>query len=246
MFFIRKKSFYERYIKRTLDIVISLLVVIFLWWLFIIIALIVRTKLGRPVIFKQLRPGMIDCDTEREKLFFIYKFRTMTDEKDEKGELLSDDERLGSFGKMLRATSLDEIPEIFNVLIGDMSIIGPRPQLVKDLVFMNDTQRMRHTSRPGISGLAQVHGRNSISWNEKLNWDLEYINNISFKNDVKIILETIKVAVIRHDGITDGKSSTALDYGDELLTNGEISQTEYERKQKKAKEIIAAYYKRKK
>ena len=162
-------SFYTRYSKRFLDIVCSLLAILAFSWLYLIIALLVRWKLGSPILFTQLRPG------KDERIFKMYKFRTMTDARDEKGELLPDEVRLTPFGKWLRATSLDELPEAFNILKGDMSIIGPRPQLVRDMVFMTNEQRKRHTVRPGLSGLAQVNGRNDIDWVDKLAWDLKYI-----------------------------------------------------------------------
>ena len=171
----------------------------------------------------------------------MYKFRTMTDDRDENGNLLPDEVRLGRFGKALRASSLDEALETFNILKGDMSVIGPRPQLVRDMVFMTDEQRMRHTAKPGLSGLAQVKGRNAITWEEKIDWDLKYIEKVTFINDVKILFETVKVAFIRQEGITDGENATALDYGDALLKAGRISKDEYDVKQKEAKEIIDSH-----
>lgn len=234
----RKTGFYEKYVKRILDILLALLAMTAFFWLYLIIAVLVRIKLGKPVVFKQPRPGMIDPKTGKERIFYLYKFRTMTDDRDEKGNLLPDEIRLTKFGKWLRATSLDELLEVFNIIRGDMSIIGPRPQLVRDMVFMSDEQRMRHTARPGLSGLAQVRGRNAITWEEKLSWDLEYIKKVSFINDAKIVLETVKVAFINHDGITDGENATALDYGDALLKSGAINTEEYERKQLEAKKIL--------
>ena len=195
----RKCGFYELYIKRLMDIVCSLAAIIVFSWLYIIVAVLVRVKLGSPVLFKQPRPGKIDPKTGREKIFYMYKFRSMSDERDAEGNLLPDEIRLGKFGKALRATSLDELPEAFNILKGDMSIIGPRPQLVLDMVFMTDEQRMRHTAKPGLSGLAQVNGRNDISWEEKLNWDLKYIEKVSFFGDVKIIFQTVMKAFVKQD-----------------------------------------------
>ena len=160
---------YAKFFKRFIDILCALAAIIVFSWLYIIVAILVRIKLGSPIIFKQERPG------KNEKIFKLYKFRTMTDERDENGELLPDDVRLTKFGRMLRKTSLDELPEAFNILKGDMSVIGPRPQLVRDMVFMSEEQRKRHTVRPGLSGLAQVSGRNAISWEGKLAKDLEYI-----------------------------------------------------------------------
>ena len=207
----RKIGFYEKYIKRFFDIVCSLLAIIVFGWLYAIIAVLVKMKLGSPVIFTQPRPG------KDEKIFKMYKFRSMTDERDENGELLPDEARLTKYGKWLRSTSLDELPEAFNILNGTMSVIGPRPQLVKDLVFMTPEQRMRHTAKPGLSGLAQVNGRNDISWEDKLSWDLKYIENVTFIGDIKIIFATVGKAFIKHEGITEGDMATAEDFGDYLL-----------------------------
>lgn len=237
----RKRGFYEKYTKRLLDIICAVLAIVVFSWLYLLIAIIVRIKMGKPVLFKQPRPGIIDSKTHRESIFYMYKFRTMTNETDEKGNLLPDEQRLPRFGKLLRATSLDELPEAFNILKGDMSVIGPRPQLVRDMVFMSDEQRMRHTAKPGLSGLAQTKGRNSISWEEKLSWDLKYIERVSFWNDVRIVFETIKVAFIKGEGITDGENATALDYGDALLKAGTISEQEYKAFQLNAEELIAAF-----
>ena len=234
----RKRGFYEKYVKRLLDIVCSLLAIIVFGWLYIIIAVLVRIKMGSPVVFKQPRPGLIDPKTGEERIFEMYKFRTMSDARDENGDPLPDEVRLGKFGKGLRESSMDELLEAFNILKGDMSIIGPRPQLVRDMVFMSDKQRMRHTAKPGLTGLAQVKGRNAITWEEKIDWDLKYIEKITFLNDVKILFETVKVAFINQKGITDGENATALDYGDALLKAGRISKEEYVVKQKEAKEII--------
>ena len=222
----RKRGFYEKYVKRILDIICSLLAIIFFSWLYIIIAILVRINMGSPVLFKQPRPGLVK--NGKETIFNMLKFRTMTDERDEKGNLLPDEKRLPKFGVWLRKTSLDELPEAFNILKGDMSVIGPRPQLVRDMVFMSEQQRMRHTAKPGLSGLAQVKGRNAISWDEKFEWDLKYIDKISFANDVKIVIESVKVAFIKQEGITDGENSTALDYGDVLLKCGHISKEQYD------------------
>lgn len=233
----RKRGFYERYIKRLLDILCSLLAIICLCWLYAIIAILVRVKLGAPVLFKQPRPGLVDPRTGKERIFDMYKFRTMTNERDADGNLLPDEKRLGRFGKLLRSTSLDELPEAFSILKGDMSIIGPRPQLVRDMVFMSDSQRMRHTAKPGLSGLAQVKGRNAITWEEKINWDLKYIEKVSFVGDVKILFETV-AAVFKRSGITDGENATALDYGDALLKDGEVSREKYDALQAYAKNLI--------
>lgn len=228
----RKKGIYERFIKRFLDIVCSSMAIVVFSWLYVIIAIIVRIKMGSPVLFKQPRPGMIDSKTGKERIFDMYKFRTMTNEKDENGKLLPDEKRLPKFGKMLRATSLDELPEAFNILKGDMSVIGPRPQLVRDMVFMSDKQRLRHTAKPGLSGLAQVKGRNAISWDEKFKWDLKYIKHVSFWNDVRIILLTVKKVFGKEE--SSEELDVSIDYGDSLLKEGKISQSEYDCLQKKA------------
>ena len=228
----RKIGFYEKYIKRFFDIVCSLLAIIVFGWLYAIIAVLVKMKLGSPVIFTQPRPG------KDEKIFKMYKFRSMTDERDENGELLPDEARLTKYGKWLRSTSLDELPEAFNILNGTMSVIGPRPQLVKDLVFMTPEQRMRHTAKPGLSGLAQVNGRNDISWEDKLSWDLKYIENITFIGDIKIIFATVGKAFIKHEGITEGDMATAEDFGDYLLSRGRVGKEEYDLKQAEAEEKL--------
>lgn len=237
----RKCGFYELYIKRLMDIVCSLAAIIVFSWLYIIVAVLVRVKLGSPVLFKQPRPGKIDPNTGREKIFYMYKFRSMSDERDENGNLLPDDVRLGKFGKALRATSLDELPEAFNILKGDMSIIGPRPQLVRDMVFMTDEQRMRHTAKPGLSGLAQTRGRNALSWDAKLATDLEYIENISFLGDVKIIINTVKQVFFKEKGIEGGtvdEVDITDDFGDYLLKAGRVSKEEYDQKMNEAKESL--------
>lgn len=237
----RKCGFYELYIKRLMDIVCSLAAIIVFSWLYIIVVVLVRVKLGSPVLFKQPRPGQIDPKTGREKIFYMYKFRSMSDERDENGNLLPDDVRLGNFGKALRATSLDELPEAFNILKGDMSIIGPRPQLVRDMVFMTDEQRMRHTAKPGLSGLAQTRGRNALSWDAKLASDLEYIENISFLGDVKIIINTVKQVFFKEKGIEGGmvdEVDITDDFGDYLLKAGRVSKEEYDQKMNEAKESL--------
>lgn len=183
----RKRGIYEKYIKRALDVICATGAIVVFSPVYLGVAVLVKLKLGSPVLFTQDRPGLIGKDG-RETVFKMYKFRTMTDERDENGELLPDEARLTKFGKWLRNTSLDELPEAFNILNGTMSVIGPRPQLVRDMVFMTDEQRLRHTAKPGLSGLAQVNGRNAISWEDKLEWDLKYIRNISLAEDIKIIL----------------------------------------------------------
>jgi lipopolysaccharide/colanic/teichoic acid biosynthesis glycosyltransferase len=236
----RKLSFYEKYIKRILDVVCSLLFIIVFCWLYVIIAAVVAVKMGRPVLFKQPRPGIVK--NGKETIFDMYKFRSMTDKRDKNGELLPDDQRLPKFGAMLRSTSLDELPEIFCILRGTMSVIGPRPQLVRDMVFMSDEQRMRHTAKPGLTGLAQVKGRNAVTWEEKLEWDLKYIEQVTFWNDVKILFETIAV-VFKRSGITDGENATAFDYGDALLRAGKVSKPRYDAEMAHARILIAEHEK---
>jgi len=237
----RKIGFYEKYIKRLIDIVCSLVALLVFWWLYIIVAVLVKVKLGSPVLFTQPRPGRINPKTGKETIFKMYKFRTMTDERDESGTLLSDEIRLTEFGKWLRNTSLDELPEVFNILRGDMSIIGPRPQLVRDMTFMTDEQRKRHFVRPGLSGLAQTRGRNALAWDAKLATDLEYINHITFLGDAKIIIDTVKQVFFHEKGQEDSSIDEVAvtdDYGDYLLINQRISQEEYEKKQLEAKELL--------
>lgn len=239
----RKRGFYELYIKRLMDVVCSLAAIIVFSWLYIIVAILVRVKLGSPVLFMQPRPGKIDTKTGREKIFNMYKFRSMSDERDKDGNLLPDDVRLGKFGKALRATSLDELPEAFNILKGDMSIIGPRPQLVRDTVFMTPEQRMRHTARPGLSGLAQTRGRNALSWEAKLVTDIEYIENITFLGDVKIIFDTVKQVFFKEKGIEGGsvdEVDITDDFGDYLLKAGKVSKEEYDKKQNEAKVLLGS------
>ena len=189
---------YRKYFKRVFDIICALAAILVFWWLYIIVAVLVRVKLGSPVLFTQERPG------KDEKIFKLYKFRTMTDEKDENGNLLPDDVRLTKFGRMLRKTSLDELPEAFNILKGDMSVVGPRPLLVEYLPYYTDEERHRHDVKPGLSGLAQVNGRNAITWEDKFAWDLKYVKNVTFFEDIKIIFTTVKKVIVK-DGILVGK-----------------------------------------
>jgi undecaprenyl phosphate N,N'-diacetylbacillosamine 1-phosphate transferase len=196
-----KYGLYGSFFKRLLDIIISLLVLICFSWLYLILIILVRVKLGSPVIFKQPRPG------KDEKVFNLYKFRTMTDERDANGELLPDEVRLTGFGKKLRSTSLDELPEFFNILKGDMSFVGPRPLLVKYLPLYNEDQHHRHDVRPGLTGWAQVNGRNLLSWEDKFEKDVYYVRNLSFALDVKIIIMTIKV-VLDHSDVNSATDAT--------------------------------------
>lgn len=199
----RKMGIYEKYIKRLIDISACLVVLLLFWWLLVILAVLVRVKLGSPVLFKQDRPG------KDEKIFSLYKFRTMTDARDENGNLLSDDERLTKFGRMLRSTSLDELPEVFNILKGDMSLIGPRPLLVEYLPYYTEEERRRHDVRPGLSGWAQVNGRNAISsWEDRFQKDLFYVNNCSFIMDCKILWKTV-YKVFKRSDILVGKQISA-------------------------------------
>lgn len=233
----RKMGFYEKYVKRAIDITCATGAIVVFSPLYLGVALLVRTKLGSPVLFTQDRPGLIGPDG-KETVFKMYKFRSMTDERDENGELLPDDVRLTKFGKWLRNTSLDELPEAFNILNGTMSVIGPRPQLVRDMVFMTDEQRIRHTAKPGLSGLAQVNGRNAISWEDKIDWDLKYIEKVGLKEDLKIIFETVKKAFIKQEGITQDDMATAEDFGDYLYRVGKVDKENYDKKQVEARNIL--------
>lgn len=233
----REMGFYEKYVKRTIDVTCATGAIVVFSPIYLGVAALVRTKLGSPVLFTQDRPGLVGSDG-KETVFKMYKFRSMTDERDENGDLLPDEVRLTKFGKWLRNTSLDELPEAFNILNGTMSVIGPRPQLVRDMVFMTKEQRMRHTAKPGLSGLAQVNGRNAISWEDKMNWDLKYIEKVTFKEDLKIILDTVKKAFIKQEGITQDDMATAEDLGDYLLRTEKVDSKDYEIKQEEAKDIL--------
>ena len=226
-----KQGIYARYIKRILDVLLSGCALVVLSPVLLIVAVLVRIKLGSPVIFCQQRPG------KGEKIFKMYKFRSMTDQRDENGELLPDEVRLTKFGRSLRSTSLDELPELWNIFKGDMSIVGPRPQLVRDMVFMTAEQRRRHTVMPGLTGLAQVSGRNAISWEDKLATDLRYIQHITFLGDVKIILLTVKKVFCREDISADGMD-TAEDLGDYLLRTAQVSEEAYQELQEESKELL--------
>lgn len=233
----REMGFYEKYVKRAIDVTCATGAIVVFSPIYLGVAALVRTKLGSPVLFTQDRPGLVGPDG-KETVFKMYKFRSMTDERDENGDLLPDEVRLTKFGKWLRNTSLDELPEAFNILNGTMSVIGPRPQLVRDMVFMSKEQRMRHTAKPGLSGLAQVNGRNAISWEDKMNWDLKYIEKVTFKDDLKIILDTVKKAFIKQEGITQDDMATAEDLGDYLLRTEKVDSKDYEIKQEEAKDIL--------
>lgn len=223
---------YSRCLKRVLDFCCALLAIVCLSPLFVALTLVGAVKMKGNPFFTQPRPGL------NEKIFKLVKFRTMTNERDAQGNLLPDDVRLNAYGKFLRSTSLDELPELFNILKGDMAVIGPRPQLVRDMVFMTPEQRKRHTVRQGLSGLAQVNGRNAVTWEAKIGYDLEYIKNITFLGDVKIILTTLG-KVFKRDGITEEGCDTATDLGDYLLASGKITREQYDRGQAEAKKLIA-------
>nr|WP_325241248.1 sugar transferase [uncultured Oscillibacter sp.] len=223
---------YQRFFKRFLDVLLSLCALIVLSPALLALALLVRKNLGSPVIFHQDRPG------KDEKIFRLCKFRSMTDARDENGNLLPDAERLTGFGRKLRATSLDELPELWNILKGDMSIVGPRPQLVRDMVFMTPDQRRRHTVRPGLTGWAQVNGRNILLWEDRLRYDLEYIERIGFVEDVRIIFLTV-ACLVRHDDVATEGMATSEDLGDYLLRIGEIDEETYEARQDEAKRELA-------
>lgn len=199
---------YEKYIKRLLDIVCALLALVVFCWLYAIVAILVRIKLGSPVIFKQERPG------KNEKIFKLYKFRTMTDERDKNGDLLPDEVRLTKFGRLLRKTSLDELPEALNILRGDMSVVGPRPLLVSYLPFYTEKEKHRHDVRPGLSGWAQIHGRNFVSWDERLALDVEYVNKITFVRDVSIIISTVK-QTFKHQNIAVNTNAVEPNFAEE-------------------------------
>lgn len=222
---------YKGFIKRFADFLISLCAILVLWPFLLIFAIIGAVAMKGNPFFLQKRPGF------NEKVFSLIKFRTMTCEKDKEGKLLPDDKRLTAYGKFLRSTSIDELPELFNILVGDMSLIRPRPQLVRDMVFMSENQRRRHSVRPGLSGLAQVNGRNAIAWESKLNYDLEYIENISFWGDVKIFFKTIKKVFAREDISEEGKA-TAEDFGDYLLRTGAVTREKYDELMLKAQKIL--------
>lgn len=200
-----KKGFYERYIKRPQDFLCAFVATIVLSPVMLVTAILIKKKLGSPVIFKQERPGL------NGKIFKLYKFRSMSDARDENGNLLSDEERLGSFGKKLRSTSLDELPELINILRGDMSVVGPRPLLVRYLPLYNEHQARRHEVRPGFTGYAQVNGRNAISWEEKFNYDVEYVDNVTFLGDWKIIFQTVKTVLCKN-GISSETSVTMEEF----------------------------------
>lgn len=224
---------YANCVKRILDFFCALAAICCLSPLMLVLTVVGAFKMKGNPFFTQPRPG------KGERIFRLVKFRTMTNARDASGKLLPDDVRLTAYGKFLRSTSLDELPELFNILKGDMAVIGPRPQLVRDMVFMTPEQRKRHTVRQGLSGLAQINGRNAVTWEKKIEYDLEYIKKITFLGDVKIILTTLNKAFIKRSDITEEGSDTATDLGDYLLASGRITREEYDRGQEEAKRLIA-------
>lgn len=228
----KKQGIYATYIKRVLDFVLSLMALIVLSPVFLILIVTGAIAMGGNPFFTQLRPG------KNEKIFKMVKFRTMSNKRDSEGKLLPDDQRLNYYGKILRSTSLDELPELWNIVKGDLAIVGPRPQLVRDMVFMDANQRRRHSVRQGLTGLAQINGRNNISWEEKLKWDLKYIDaGITIKEDIRIVIKTLGKVFTRSDISTDGME-TAEDYGDYLMRTKKVDRETYDLRQEEAQKII--------
>lgn len=229
---------YAKYFKRILDFTLSLVALIVLSPILLVLMIVGAIAMEGNPFFTQLRPGKIDKKTGKEKIFKLVKFRTMSNKKDKNGNLLPDEVRLNEYGRVLRSTSLDELPELWNILKGDMSIVGPRPQLVRDMVFMTQIQRVRHSVRPGLTGLAQVSGRNNITWEEKFEYDLQYINGgITLINDLKIIFMTVGKVFRREDTVREGTASD-LDFGDYLLQKGEVTEEIYAACQEEAKQLL--------
>lgn len=228
------KNMYKKYCKRMLDFLCSLFAILVFSPLFLLLSLVGLFAMRGNPYFVQIRPG------KDGKLFRLLKFRTMTNETDAEGNLLPDERRLSGYGKFLRKTSLDELPQLFNILVGQMSFVGPRPQLVRDLVFMDENIRRRHSVRPGLTGLAQVSGRNAVSWEERFTYDLFYVEHVSFRMDVSVLFRTV-VSVFRREGITEEGVATATDYGDYLLSGGKIDRATYDAGQKSAKELMGEF-----
>ncbi len=228
---------YRPFFKRFYDVVLSGLALIVLSPILLLLIVLGAIKMKGNPFFTQLRPGKINKKTGQERIFKLIKFRTMTCEKDENGNLLPDEKRLTKYGRILRSTSLDELPELINIFIGNMSIVGPRPQLVRDMVFMSEGQRRRHNVRPGLTGLAQVSGRNNITWEQKFAFDLTYIEKITLWKDIKIILQTV-LKVLKHSDVEREGTVSDIDFGDWLLQNGTIEQGEYDEKQALAKAML--------
>ena len=227
---------YAKFFKRFFDFILSLTAVTILLPILLILAIVGAIAMKGNPFFVQPRPGK-KGRKGKEKIFKLIKFRTMSNAKDKDGNLLPDDQRLGKYGAFLRSTSLDELPELFNILLGHMAIVGPRPQLVRDMVFMTEEQRRRHDVRPGLTGLAQCSGRNNMSWEQKFEYDLKYIEKITFIGDVKILVKTV-VSVFRREGINEEGMATAMDLGDYLLQTGKVEKEEYDEKQDEAKKLL--------
>lgn len=228
---------YERFFKRPLDFTLALVALIILSPALLVLTITGAIAMKGNPFFVQKRPGRISKKTGQEKIFSLIKFRTMSNEKDKDGNFLSDEKRLNKYGRLLRSTSLDELPELLNIVKGDMAIVGPRPQLVRDMVFMTSEQRKRHTVRPGLTGLAQVNGRNNISWNQKFEFDLLYIKNLSFLFDIKILFTTFP-RVLEQKNIECPQKEDGIDFGDWLLHNGKIPKSEYDLKIREATELV--------
>lgn len=228
---------YEAFFKRFFDFILSLTALLVLSPVLLVLILVGAVAMRGNPFFTQLRPGKVSRKTGRERIFKMIKFRTMSNAKDKEGNLLPDEVRLNGYGNFLRSTSLDELPELFNILVGDMSIVGPRPQLVRDMVFMTAEQRRRHSVRPGLTGLAQVNGRNNITWEQKIDYDLAYIDRgITLFGDIGVIFKTVGKVLSRSDTVREGTVSD-MDFGDWLMMEGKIDQATYEEKQKEAREL---------
>lgn len=228
---------YANFFKRAIDFVLSLIALAVLSPVLLILIIVGAIAMKGNPFFTQMRPGKVDRKTGQEKIFKLIKFRTMSNAKDKNGNLLPDEVRLNKYGKILRSTSLDELPELFNIIMGDMAVVGPRPQLVRDMVFMTEEQRVRHTVRPGLTGLAQCSGRNNMSWEKKFEYDLDYIKKITFFGDIKIMFKTVG-KVFAREGISEEGMATAMDLGDYLLEKGEVDKATYDEKQAEARELL--------
>ena len=229
---------YAHFFKRAIDLILSLIALLVLSPILLLLTVIGAIAMGGNPFFTQMRPGKISKKTGKEKIFRLIKFRTMSNKRDKDGNLLPDDVRLNKYGRILRSTSLDELPELINIFKGDMAIVGPRPQLVRDMTFMSDEQRRRHTVRPGLTGLAQVNGRNNITWEQKFEYDLQYVEKgITFFRDLKIIFSTVGKVLKRSDTVREGTVSD-MDFGDWLLAEGKVDDETYQLKQQAARELL--------